>query len=93
MLSRTFVRTALTRPPASLDKEIRHFYLARGHLRRVILHAKSLMDKTDAKSAGNVEEEGDEENAEMWNADAVGSLTKGAVISLKVGTTFIPARA
>jgi ubiquitin-conjugating enzyme E2 O len=42
------------------------------------------MDKTDAKVAGGAADEEDEENAEMWNADAVGSLTKGAVISLKV---------
>ena len=84
VLSRSFVRTALTRPPGSLEKEIKHFYLARGHLKRVILHARSLMDKTDAKVAGGAADEEDEENAEMWNADAVGSLTKGAVISLKV---------
>ncbi len=27
----------------------------------------------------------EEENAEMWNADAMGSLTMGAIIMLKVG--------
>ena len=82
VLSRSFVRTALTRPPASFEAEMKHFYFTRGHLRRVISHAKSLMDKTEANADGSAEE--DEENAEMWNADAVGSLTKGAVISLKV---------
>ena len=88
VLSRSFVRTALLRPPATLEAEIKHFYFARGHLQRVIQHARSLMDKTEAKAAGGVEEEEDEENADMWNADAVGSLTKGAVISLKVSLSI-----
>lgn len=79
VLSRSFVRTALLRPPAGLEKELNDLYFKKGRLRAVIDHAKRLMDKGEAGS----EAEG-EEMAEMWNADAMGSLTLGAIISLKV---------
>lgn len=78
-MSRSFVRTALTRPPTGLEKELKHLYFTKGRLRSVIDHARRLMDKGEA----GTEAEG-EEMAEMWNADAMGSLTLGAIISLKV---------
>lgn len=36
------------------------------------------------RAAGRENEEDDAEYKEMWNADAMGSLTQGAIISLKV---------
>jgi hypothetical protein len=45
------------------------------------------MDKGEADAA-DLSVGGDkieEENAEMWNADAMGSLTMGAILTLKVG--------
>ncbi|GFZ47242.1 hypothetical protein JCM24511_04985 [Saitozyma sp. JCM 24511] len=85
VLSRSFVRTALDRPPTGLEKEIKHFYLQRGRLQSVIDHARRLMDKGEADAA-DLSVGGDkieEENAEMWNADAMGSLTMGAILTLK----------
>ena len=86
MLTRSFVRTALQYPPSGLADELRHFYLTRGRLKAVIDHAERLMAKGEAAASGSggAGENGDEENAEMWNADAMGSLTKGAIISLRV---------
>lgn len=69
--------------------EIKYLYLTRGKLRQVISHAKALMDGkgkgTDA-TMGNPGADGEvvEENPEMWNADAIGSLTVGAILSLRV---------
>lgn len=81
VLSRSFVKTALERPPGGLDDEIRDIYINEGRLKRVIDHAKPLMEQGEAvrdKPEGEVPEE------EVWNADAVGSLTMGAILSLKV---------
>lgn len=85
VLTRSFVRTALQNPPSGLADELRHFYLTRGRLKAVIDHAQRLMEKGEATASGSggAGEHGDEENAEMWNADAMGSLTKGAIISLR----------
>nr|XP_031861429.1 uncharacterized protein CI109_003033 [Kwoniella shandongensis]KAA5528501.1 hypothetical protein CI109_003033 [Kwoniella shandongensis] len=83
VLSRSFVRTALERPPIGLEAELRHFYLTKGRLQSVIDHARRLIDKGEAVSNGAGEDTIEEENAEMWNADAMGSLTMGAIISLK----------
>jgi hypothetical protein len=54
---------------------------------------------TSANATAAVGSEAEEENAEMWNADAVGSLTTGAILSLKVsavrfyfGTMIAPAK-
>lgn len=92
------MRTALVRPPASLDAELRLFYLEKGRLRSVIDHAQRLIDKSAAEAearraagagAGEADaeaEEEDDEGEEMWNGDAVGRLTMGAVISLRVST-------
>ncbi|WOO78553.1 putative ubiquitin-conjugating enzyme E2 23 [Vanrija pseudolonga] len=82
VLSRSFVRTALERPPTGLADELRHLYLEKGRLASIINHARLLIDKGEAEAAnGNVAE--DEENEEMWNADAMGSLTMGAILTLK----------
>ncbi|KAL7421053.1 hypothetical protein Q5752_003937 [Cryptotrichosporon argae] len=105
VLSRSFVRTALDRPPAGFADELTHFYLAQGRLRSVIAHARALMEKGEAAPAAGAPGSGsgsgantgagasagaaaagaedDEENAEMWNADAMGSLTMGAILTLK----------
>ncbi|KIR35252.1 ubiquitin-conjugating enzyme E2 O [Cryptococcus deuterogattii MMRL2647] len=80
VLSRTFVRTALERPITGLESEIRYFYLTKGRLRSVIDHAQRLIEKGEVGQ--NIEQE--EENAEMWNADAMGRLTMGAIITLKL---------
>lgn len=77
VLSRSFVRTALERPPTGLEKEIEYLYYTRGRLESVISHARRLMDK------GNTEDDVDDEMAEMWNADAMGSLTMGAILTLR----------
>ncbi|OCF32415.1 hypothetical protein I316_05840 [Kwoniella heveanensis BCC8398] len=78
VLSRSFVRTSLDRPPTGLATEIRHYYITRGKLRSVISHASELIEKgqSDVESLTK-------EGEEMWNADAVGSLTMGAIITLK----------
>ncbi|KAK8844131.1 hypothetical protein IAR55_006925 [Kwoniella newhampshirensis] len=86
VLSRSFVRTALERPPLGLEAELRYFYLTQGRLQVVIEHAKRLIEKGE----GTVPETLVEENAEMWNADAVGSLTTGAIITLKVSEPARP---
>ncbi|KIR99879.1 ubiquitin-conjugating enzyme E2 O [Cryptococcus deuterogattii 2001/935-1] len=80
VLSRTYVRTALERPITGLESEIRYFYLTKGRLRFVIDHAQRLIEKGEVGQ--NIEQE--EENAEMWNADAMGRLTMGAIITLKL---------
>lgn len=77
VLSRSFVRTALEHPPTGLEREIEYFYHTRGRLASVISHARRLMDKGDSN------EDVDDEMAEMWNADAMGSLTMGAILTLK----------
>lgn len=77
VLSRSFVRTALEHPPTGLEKELEYLYYARGRLESVISHARRLMDKGDSN------EDVDDEMAEMWNADAMGSLTMGAILTLK----------
>lgn len=46
----------------------------------MIDHAKRLMEKGEAGGVG-----GEGENDQMWNSDAMGSLTTGAILSLKVG--------
>jgi hypothetical protein len=86
VLSRSFVKTALERPPGGLDDEIRDIYINEGRLQRVIDHAKPLMEQGEAardKAGGEVPEE------EVWNADAMGSLTMGAILSLKVSHRVI----
>jgi ubiquitin-conjugating enzyme E2 O len=85
VLSRSFVRTALERPPSGLENEIAYFYLSQGRLASVIDHARKLMIKGERDAARSSGGEMIEENAEMWNADAMGSLTMGAILSLKVG--------
>ncbi|ORY33042.1 hypothetical protein BCR39DRAFT_463825 [Naematelia encephala] len=80
VLSRSFVRTALERPPAGLESEIRHLYYYKGRLKSVIDHAQRLIVKAEENNGGTIEDE----NTVMWNADAVGSLTMGAILSLKV---------
>lgn len=82
VLSRSFVRTALDRPPAGLEAEVRHLYLDKGRLGSVIAHARRLITK--GEEAANEAELEDDENADMWNADAMGSLTMGAILTLKV---------
>ena len=81
------MRTALERPPTGLENEIRHFYLEKGRLRTVLDHAQRLIEKGEAAASSSNGENGagamEEENAEMWNADAMGSLTMGAILSLK----------
>ncbi|KAK4689375.1 ubiquitin-conjugating enzyme E2 O, partial [Tremellales sp. Uapishka_1] len=74
VLSRSFVRTALERPPTGLSNEIKTFYLKKGRLQAVISHAKRLIEKSEVVRK-------DEE--ESWNADAMGSLTLGASLTLK----------
>lgn len=85
VLSRSFVKQALDHPPSSFEAEIQYYYLTRGKLREVISHARALMDKAQDRGKDGEEVE---ENEEMWNADAVGSLTVGAILSLKVGSAF-----
>ena len=84
-MSRTFIRTALERPPIGLADEIRHLYFQKGRLKTVIEHATRLMEMGEAGDDGR--EWVEEENEQMWNADAMGSLTKGAIITLKVSRT------
>jgi ubiquitin-conjugating enzyme E2 O len=87
------VRQALEYPLSPFNNAIRHYYISRGKLQEVVDHARALMDKkgeagTSASASATVAvgSEAEEENAEMWNADAVGSLTTGAILSLKVST-------
>jgi hypothetical protein len=86
-MSRSFVRTALERPPTGFEEEIRYLYIERGRLQSVVAHAKRLISEGELASQSshgqpNIEEE--EESADMWNADAIGSLTIGAILTLKV---------
>lgn len=67
--------------------ELRYLYLTRGRLRAVIQHARRLIEKGEEQAASNGGKSGEElqdENEEMWNADAMGSLTMGAILTLKV---------
>lgn len=86
VLSRSFVRTALDRPPTGLEKELKYLYLAQGRLDAVIEHARRLISKGEESAAANGAQgaEMEEENEEMWDGDAVGSLTMGAILTLKV---------
>lgn len=77
VLSRSFVRTALDRPPAGFEEEIAHAYFVKGRLASVIDHAQRLI------AQGEVDEDNGEENEAMWNADAMGSLSMGAILTLK----------
>lgn len=79
VLSRSFVRTALERPPAGFEDQIRHVYYSRGRLASVIAHAKRLIAKGEVEA----DFEKDDEDEQMWNADAMGSLTMGAILTLK----------
>ena len=79
VLSRSFVRTAIQRPPSGFADAIRYFYYTKGRLRNVVDHAKSLIEKSEEHGGAE-----DEDVAELWNADAIGSLTLGASLSLKV---------
>jgi hypothetical protein len=81
VLSRSFVRTALERPPTGLEDELRYFYLTKGRLGAVIEHARRLIQKGE-EEGGKMDSE--EENEEMWDGDAMGSLTMGAILTLKV---------
>ncbi|WVR08883.1 hypothetical protein IAU60_005942 [Kwoniella sp. DSM 27419] len=83
VLSRSFVRTALERPPTGLADEIRYLYLTKGRLRSVLEHASRLIEKTESQAESQAQAAMEEEGAEMWNADAIGSLTMGSVIKLK----------
>lgn len=81
VLSRSFVRTALERPPTGLETELRHFYFTKRRLAAVIEHATRLIQKGEEEGGGG---DAQEENEEMWDADAMGSLTMGAILTLKV---------
>ena len=85
VLSRSFVRQALLHPPGSLKDELEQMYLREGRLKAVITYARTLMDKEDDEG---VEDEG----VDRWDADAIGSLTVGAKITLKVSHTVLQLR-
>jgi ubiquitin-conjugating enzyme E2 O len=80
VLSRSFVKTALEKPPTGLEKEIRWLYLTKQRLDRVISHATPLIQKAEATAKTGIAEESEEA---AWNADAVGSLTTGAALTIK----------
>lgn len=80
MLSRSFVKTALEKPPSGLEKEIKWLYLTKRRLERVISHAAALIQKAEATAKTGIAEESEEA---AWNADAVGSLTTGAALTIK----------
>ena len=84
VLSRSFVRTALQHPPSGFEKKFTQLYYGRGRLKAVIEHAQRLIEKGDVEVGGSGAEAVVEENEEMWNADAMGSLTKGAILTLRV---------
>ncbi|RXK38456.1 hypothetical protein M231_04221 [Tremella mesenterica] len=74
VLSRSFVRAALTSPPTGFEKELKYYYFERGRLKSVIDHATALMEKsTDGEK---------ERKEEMWNDDVIGGLTQGAIMTL-----------
>lgn len=79
VLSRSFIRTALERPPACFEDQIRHVYYSRDRLSSVIAHAQRLIAKGEVEA----DVEKDQEDEQMWNADAMGSLTIGAILTLK----------
>jgi len=83
VLSRGFVKQALTSPPEGLQDEIRHYYYTTGHLKDVVDHAKALMEKEADVPNGS-------EGSARWDSDVIGSLTAGAKLSLKVRRVFIP---
>jgi len=75
-----------------LEEEIRYLYLKKGRLQSVIDHARRLMSEGELAAQANsgqnrVEEEG--ENERMWNADAMGSLTMGAILTLTVSQVSV----
>jgi ubiquitin-conjugating enzyme E2 O len=77
VLSRGFVKQALTSPPEGLQDELRHYYYTTGHLKDVVDHAKALMEKEADVQNGS-------EGSARWDSDVIGSLTAGAKLSLKV---------
>lgn len=76
VLSRSFVRTALDRPPAGFEAELNYVYFTKGRLAGVIDHAQRLIAQGEVDDVA-------EENEDMWNADAMGSLSMGAILTLK----------
>ncbi|BEJ15510.1 hypothetical protein CspHIS471_0501150 [Cutaneotrichosporon sp. HIS471] len=77
VLSRSFVRTALDRPAAGFEAELTHAYFTKGRLASVIDHAQRLI------AQGHVDDDNEDEMEEMWNADAIGRLSMGAILTLK----------
>lgn len=77
MLSRAFVYRAVSSPPSGFKTEINSYYLMADNIQNVILHARRLMDKTAALDKG-------QQGGASWDADAIGSLTAGAKLSLEV---------
>lgn len=77
VLSRSFVRTALDRPPAGFEAELAHVYFTKGRLVSVVDHAQRLI------AQGEVDDDNEDEMEEMWNADAIGRLSMGAILTLK----------
>ncbi|GMK56130.1 hypothetical protein CspeluHIS016_0211860 [Cutaneotrichosporon spelunceum] len=83
VLSRSFVRTALDRPPAGFETELTHAYFTKGRLASVIDHAQRLI------AQGHVDDDNEDEMEEMWNADAIGRLSMGAILTLKRTVTAL----
>jgi ubiquitin-conjugating enzyme E2 O len=83
VLSRSFVRTALERPPVGLENELKYLYNEKGRLASVIAHTRRLIEKGEAAAAAG-KDQIDDDDGDMWNADAMGSLTMGAIVTLKV---------
>jgi ubiquitin-conjugating enzyme E2 O len=65
------------------EKELRWFYFDKENLKGVMEHTRALIDK------GQVNEKEDP-GEEEWNDDSIGSLTMGAIITLKVGGYTVP---
>ncbi len=87
VLSRGFIKTALTRPPIDLESEIKYYYLKSGKLRNAIDHAKRLLVESQMVIAdSNIEDEGED----LWNGDGIGRLSLGAGLSLKVRISQLP---
>jgi len=80
----------LENPPPGLEKELQHFYFAKGRLETVIDHAKRLIDMDGGGGSSTGTGEQEEDSGEIWNAEAIGSLTMGAKLTLKV--SFGPRR-
>ncbi|CAK9781769.1 hypothetical protein CC85DRAFT_267536 [Cutaneotrichosporon oleaginosum] len=83
VLSRSFVRTALERPPAGFEAELTHAFFTKGRLASVIDHAQRLI------AQGEVGDDNEDEMEEMWNADAIGRLSMGAILTLKRTVTAL----